>query len=412
MSLEERDLVAVGAGPANLSLAALTAAARERGHASLSSAFLERNTSVRWHSGQMFPGTLMQTEFYRDLVTPIDPTSRFTFLNYLKSQGRIDQFFCSSTIYPPRHEFEDYFNWVAAQLPDILFSTNVRLVDFDPERRLFIIDADDQPQQCRRFVSKHVVLGCGPSPDADPSEPKSARVVEVSALLNFSFPSPLHRVLVVGGGQSAAECVNFLLDRESASGLQVKWVTSETAFRALDIGNFSRETYAASYPRAFAVLPEPLRKKTLDDERNVSNGITPSVAQALYQRLYRLRHLNIAGPAGASVSMHPNTEDQEIRGEKDGAAVTARILATGDTSVEVYDLVILCTGFDDCSVFETAMIGDELKRRISTNENPCGYAIAWDGPQDRKVFLQSQNKKATASAMRILSPHPAGTRRS
>ena len=95
MSLEERDLVAVGAGPANLSLAALTAAARERGHASLSSAFLERNTWVRWHSGQMFPGTLMQTEFYRDLVTPIDPTSRFTFLNYLKSQGRIDQFFCS-----------------------------------------------------------------------------------------------------------------------------------------------------------------------------------------------------------------------------------------------------------------------------------------------------------------------------
>ena len=121
------------------------------------------------------------------------------------------------------------------------------------------------------------------SPDADPSEPKSARVVEVSALLNFSFPSPLHRVLVVGGGQSAAECVNFLLDRESAGGLQVKWVTSETAFRALDIGNFSRETYAASYPRAFAVLPEPLRKKTLDDERNVSNEITPSVAQALYQ---------------------------------------------------------------------------------------------------------------------------------
>ena len=79
--------------------------------------------------------------------------------------------------------------------------------------------------------------------------------------------------------------------------------------------------------------------------------------------------------------MHPNTEVLEIRGEKDGAAVTARILATGDTSVEVYDLVILCTGFDDCSVFETAMIGDELKRRISTNENPCGYAIAWDGPQ-------------------------------
>ena len=55
----------------------------------------------------------MQTEFYRDLVTPIDPTSRFSFLNYVKSNGRLDQFFCSSTIYPTRREFEDYFNWVA-----------------------------------------------------------------------------------------------------------------------------------------------------------------------------------------------------------------------------------------------------------------------------------------------------------
>src|SRR6185437_11166479 len=81
-----------------------------RGLTSLRSIFLEKNPAIFWHSGQMFPGTLMQTEFYRDLVTPIDPTSRFSFLNYLKSNGRLDQFFCSSTIYPTRREFEDYFN--------------------------------------------------------------------------------------------------------------------------------------------------------------------------------------------------------------------------------------------------------------------------------------------------------------
>ena len=106
------DLIGIGAGPANLSLAALLATARERGLSSLSSVFLERNPAIFWHSQQMFPGTLMQTEFYRDLVTPIDPTSGFSFLNYLKSNARLEQFFCSSTIYPTRQEFEDYFNWV------------------------------------------------------------------------------------------------------------------------------------------------------------------------------------------------------------------------------------------------------------------------------------------------------------
>ena len=82
------DLIGIGAGPANLSLAALLTTARERGLLSLSSTFLEKNSSIFWHSQQMFPGTLMQTEFYRDLVTPIDPTSRFSFLNYLKSNAR------------------------------------------------------------------------------------------------------------------------------------------------------------------------------------------------------------------------------------------------------------------------------------------------------------------------------------
>ena len=96
----ENDLIGIGAGPANLSLAALLTIARERGLTSLGAMFLERNPAVFWHSGQMFPGTLMQTEFYRDLVTPIDPTNRFSFLNFLKLNGRLDQFFCSSTILP------------------------------------------------------------------------------------------------------------------------------------------------------------------------------------------------------------------------------------------------------------------------------------------------------------------------
>ena len=125
----QSDLIGIGAGPANLSLAALLTTARDRGLISLRSIFFEKNQAIFWHSGQMFPGTLMQTEFYRDLVTPVDPTSRFSFLNYAKLNGRLDQFFCSSTIYPTRREFEDYFNWVANQIAEIVFGANVHSVD-------------------------------------------------------------------------------------------------------------------------------------------------------------------------------------------------------------------------------------------------------------------------------------------
>ena len=385
----EIDLIGIGAGPANLSLAALLTTARERGLSSLNSVFLERNPAIFWHSQQMFPGTLMQTEFYRDLVTPIDPTSRFSFLNYLKSNARLEQFFCSSTICPTRQEFEDYFNWVATQIADIVFAVNVNSVDYDPETNLFIVQADPQST----YTSKHIVLGCGAEPrSAVETEPKS-RVADVSTLLAFNFPDPLQRVFVVGGGQSAAECVNYLLDEYPDSETQITWVTSETAFRALDISNFSREAFSASYAHTFAALPRVLREKIIHDDKSIANGISPVVAQVLYQRLYGLKYLTPFGMRKPSVHVQANTEVLEIVEDAKNVSVTVRTLPTGQTSVDAYDCVILCTGLDDETVLDSPIMGPQLKGRISRNEVPNGYAIAWDGPNDRMIFIQSQNKK-------------------
>jgi lysine N6-hydroxylase len=389
----ENDLIGVGAGPANLSLAALITSARERGLTSLRSTFLERNQAIFWHSGQLFPGTFMQTEFYRDLVTPIDPTSRFSFLNYLKSNGRLDQFLCASSICPTRREFEDYFNWVARQIEDVVFATNVTSVEYSPETNLFIVQTENESRSQTRYESKHIVLGCGPQPNSTIPSSRVGRVVDVSALLAFNFPDPSQRVLVIGGGQSAAECINYLLDQHADVEMRITWVTRDTAFRALDKGNFSRETYSANYGHAFAPLPSQLREKIIKDDRSVASGITPEIAQTLYQRLYYLKHFTSPDMGNPSVHMQSNTEVLEIRDEAKGAVVTARMLATGQTSADVYDCVILCTGFDDKSVLEAPIIGAQLKRRISKNEGPNGYAVSWDGPRDRMIFVQSENKK-------------------
>ena len=386
----ENDLIGVGVGPANLSLAALVASARDRGLISMKSTFLERSPAILWHSGQLFPGTLMQTEFYRDLVTPIDPTSKFSFLNYLKSNARLEQFFCSSTIYPTRREFEDYFNWVAKQIKDVVLSTDVTSVEYDTEANLFVVQAADG----RCFESAHIVLGCGPTPDTTIARNETSRVVDVSRLLAFDFPTPVQQVLVVGGGQSAAECVNYLLDRYANGGTEITWITRDTAFRALDTGNFSRETFSASYAREFTGLTEPLRDRMLDADRSVAYGITPSVAQTLYQRLYALKYLRFPPDTDCpSVRMHSNREVIEIHDEGQGASVTVRALSTNELAVTVYDCVVLCTGFDDRTIFDSPIIGDRLKRRISKNDAPDGYAVAWDGPHDRRIFVQSQNQK-------------------
>lgn len=388
----ENDLVGVGVGPTNLSLASLIETARVRGLDHFQSKFLEKNRAIQWHSGQLFPGTLMQTEFYRDLVTPIDPTSSFTFLNYVKTHHRLDQFFCSEYICPTRREFEDYLNWVARQLPDVIFGSNVTFVDYDPDINGFVIDAESG-QERTRYTSKHIVLGCGSTPDATIANRKGARVVHVLDLLTYEFPEPLQSVLVVGSGQSGAECINFLLDRLAEVEVQITWVTHETAFRSLGKGNFSREAYSASYGLSFASLPAALREKTIRDESDIAYGITPELTKALYQRLYTLKHFNRCATSCPAVQMQPNVEVIEVRNEAEAALVTARDLESGETRPFYYSCVVLCTGFEDQSVFDSSMIGPQLKSRIGRSDDRHGYAVAWDGPCDRMIFIQSENKK-------------------
>ena len=137
---------------------------------------------------------------------------------------------------------------------------------------------------------------------------RSDRIVDVSRLLAFTFPETLNRILVVGGGQSAAECLSYLLDKFSERPVRIDWVTSETSFRALDTSNFSRETFSTAYAQMFSSLSSEAREKINQDDKSVANGMTPLYAQSLYQRLYRLRHFPPSDKACPVVHVQANTE--------------------------------------------------------------------------------------------------------
>lgn len=82
------DLLGVGIGPFNLSLAALIEPISH-----LETIFLEQKTEFQWHEGLLMEGTTIQVPFLADLVTMADPCSRFTFLNYLREHSRLYNFF-------------------------------------------------------------------------------------------------------------------------------------------------------------------------------------------------------------------------------------------------------------------------------------------------------------------------------
>src|SRR5215208_8142900 len=110
------DILGVGFGPANLALAICLEEEAEEGRRDLKRLFLEIKPRAVWHPGMLLEDSLIQISVLKDLATVRNPRSRFTFLNYLKTQGRLFEFLNLRDLFPTRIEFNDYLRWVAGEL--------------------------------------------------------------------------------------------------------------------------------------------------------------------------------------------------------------------------------------------------------------------------------------------------------
>ena len=127
--IKEYDVLGVGFGPANLSIAiALEETAQNQ---ELSYCFLEQKSHFEWHGGMLLDGTRMQISCLKDLVTLRNPTSPYSFVNYLHSHDRLSSFINLGSLHPSRVEFNDYLTWVANQF-DSVVTYGQRVIDIEP----------------------------------------------------------------------------------------------------------------------------------------------------------------------------------------------------------------------------------------------------------------------------------------
>lgn len=115
------DMICIGFGPASLAIAIALADAYSKSSRPLPKVlFLEKQEEFAWHSGMQLPSAKMQISFLKDLATPRDPTSPYTFINYLHSKGRLHQFINLGTFLPSRLEYEDYMRWCAEHFKGVV----------------------------------------------------------------------------------------------------------------------------------------------------------------------------------------------------------------------------------------------------------------------------------------------------
>ncbi len=343
MKLCKHDLAGVGIGPFNLSLAALLEPLRANGE-NVRPVFFESKPQFDWHSGMILPGTTLQVPFLADLVSMADPTSRFSFLNYLHEMRRLYRFYFYENFKIPRKEYNQYCRWVAEQLDSLQFGA--RVIDVRPLNdggfELYYRPAGGGATQS--VTSANVVLGYGTVPNV----PECARpflgdgVYHTAQFRNNRERfANAGRIAVFGSGQSAGECVLSLLQDQAERRYSLDWFTRGPGFLPMEYSKLGLEHFSPEYIDYFHGLPAAARDRIRAGQNLYYKGMSDDTIAAIYDTLYELQLEADAVP----VTLAGNTELLDIQRDGRGFALHLRHRELDRRFVRNVDAVLLGTGY-------------------------------------------------------------------
>ncbi|MFF1926221.1 lysine N(6)-hydroxylase/L-ornithine N(5)-oxygenase family protein [Streptomyces sp. NPDC058221] len=294
---QPHDLVGIGIGPFNLSLAALAHGIPGNPHP-LAATFYEQRPAFHWHPGLLIDGASLQVPFLADLVTLADPTSPWTFLNYLRTRDRLFPFYFAERFHIQRAEYDAYCRWVTQQLPGLRFSHQVDAIRWNDERAFFEVDftqldSHGEAEALGRAHTRHIALGVGTEPHIP--EPLKPLAEAGSVPLIHSADYLHHReqllnaehITVIGSGQSGAEIFLDLLRARPAGREKLHWLARTPAFAPMEYSKLGLEHFTPDYTRYFHTLPEPVRDELVPHQWQLHKGIDHDTITAIHEELYR-----------------------------------------------------------------------------------------------------------------------------
>jgi lysine N6-hydroxylase len=365
------DMLGVGIGPSNLSTAALLAPYNKQ----VRSIFFDDKPEFNWYPGMLFPDATIQVSILKDLVTMVDPTSPFTFLNFLKETGRLYMFASKGQFDGlKRREFVQYFKWAVAGMKNLYFSSTVQQIEY--KNNCFEVRVNDIT-----YIAKNLAMGAGLSANIPSFCRKyiGSNVVHSSQFLTSNINFHNKKVMVVGGGQSGAEVVLFLLKDEERLPKFVQWVSSNYNFLPMENTPFSNELYTPKYSDYFYNLHKEDKERLLERQKFTSDGVSEKTLCDIYETLYNykfLRDIDI-------LDFYPGTyfTNLEHMGNNFRAELTLKEKNSATQYMEV-DIIVLATGFN----YQRHKCLEPLDGYISTTDGK------YDVAEDFSIVAKQQMK--------------------
>ncbi|MFJ2868133.1 lysine N(6)-hydroxylase/L-ornithine N(5)-oxygenase family protein [Kitasatospora sp. NPDC087314] len=341
------DLLGVGIGPFNLSLAALADPVP-----GLRTLFCDQRPEFRWHPGMLVDGARMQVPFLADLVSLVDPTNPWSFLNYLREQDRLFPFYFAERFHLPRREYDHYCRWAAERLDSCRFGTEVTALHWvagPGGGGLFRAELTDTATGRRTEVhARNLALGVGTRPvlpeaftalDGHPHAFHSADYLDRRDDL-----AGARDITVIGSGQSGAEVFLDLLRRHEGDGVRLRWLTRTRALAPMEYSKLGLEHFTPDYTRYFHSLPEPVRDALVSAQWQLHKAASAETLAEIHDHLYER---TIGAPIDtAPVEITPGTAVTEARpGPCGGLELRCRHADSGSERLLRTDAVVLATGY-------------------------------------------------------------------
>lgn len=428
MSKSVVDVIGIGFGPSNLALAICL---QELG-SGLGAKFFDAQSKPEWQREMLLSGSDIQNNPVRDLVTPRNPKSHFSFINYLKETGRLFEYLNLPSKYPLRREYAAYVEWVGSHFASAVASgvrTEGLRVSAYRGQPIWMIENSDGST----FSGRALVVGTGRTPNV-PTAFQAILGERVFHLTEYGsriakVPATTKRIGIIGASQSAVEITLDLLGRFSDA--EIYSIQRGFGFRLKDTSPFSDRVYFPEFVDYFYGL-SPEGKANISKQLRATNysSADADVIDALYVRVHEER---LAGRD--RFRLLNNTSVLSTTGKANGRVrLELKEVNTGELSRVDLDVVVLATGFLDLSEGATgealpkllAPFRDSLKTDVhGVLHVERDYLVRGTNPQIPPLYLNGlcesshglgdagsfsllslRSETIARSLMRMLSPSP------
>lgn len=406
MTYSKFDVLGLGYGPSNIALAVCFDELSEEERC-FSLAFAEKDRNTAWHRGILLPWSLSQVSFMKDLATLRNPRSRFSFVNYLHENGRLDDFVNLGVFTPLRSEVSDYLSWAGRTVSKSQCHFEHECVELSGVEAGGVVRSWKATfSNGAEFEASDLVVSVGRDLNI-PKEFKEFKDIPEKLVFhseNYLSGIAEHRgrkglrVAVIGSAQSAAEVFRSVHD--DLPDCRPTVIMRRAGFRYYDTSPFLNELFQPAYVDRFYAMSEESRKDILQQMHMANYG---GLAPFLLNDLYRMQYLQrVEGKETSRIVTM--TEIMSAKADGDEVKLTLRDKTTNKLKDEVFDLVILGTGFANRLPLVLEGI-DHLIPRTETGQHSLSrdYQLGMAENVEAGLFLQGLAESTHGIADTLLS---------